>query len=271
VVGKRPDGTLVNRTRLSGCAAHWVNAIKKISVARGYDITRYTLQCFGGAGGQHAWLVADALGITQVFVRALAGVLTAYGMGLAYQNVIREQAVELKLSLAALPEIADALSRLTMPAQAELQRQQVSTGTMTTHQRVHVRYEGSDAALIMPFGTLDQTQTSFEGAYRPRFAFLMQGKGLVVEAVSVDAVLVVREDRQPGDLIAGPAIIAENNATTVVEPGWEARLTAFDHLMLDRRVPRNIKFAVRTTADPVLLEVFNNLFMNIAEQMGLQL
>ncbi len=284
------------------------NAIKKISVARGYDVTRYTLQCFGGAGGQHACLVADALGMTRVFVHPMAGVLSAYGMGLADQNVIKEQAIELKLTSSALPEIAQALNSLAATAEAELQRQQVNTGSITTHHRVHVRYEGSDAALIVPFGTLEQIESGFEAAYRQRFAFLMQGKGLVVEAVSVesviagdapaeprhathesrevprretvrmysggqwhDAALVVREDLQPGDIIPGPAIIAEKNATTVIEPGWEANLTALDHLVLDRRAERAIKFAAGTTVDPVLLEVFNNLFMNIAEQMGLQL
>ena len=284
------------------------NAIKKISVARGYDVTRYTLQCFGGAGGQHACLVADALGMTKVFVHPLAGVLSAYGMGLADQNVIREQAIELKLTAEALTGIAGALNGLTATAEGELQRQQVNSGTITTHQRVHVRYEGSDAALVVPFGTLDQIESGFEAAYRQRFAFLMQGKGLVVEAVSVEAViagdapvepshvlheprdvprretvrmysggqwydaaLVMREDLQPGDIISGPAIIAEKNATTVVEPGWEAALTALDHLVIDRRAERAIKFAAGTTVDPVLLEVFNNLFMNIAEQMGLQL
>jgi 5-oxoprolinase (ATP-hydrolysing) len=314
------------------------NAIKKISVARGYDVTRYTLQCFGGAGGQHACLVADALGMTRVFVHPLAGVLSAYGMGLADQNVIREQAVELKLSEAALPDIADKLKGLAATAEAELQRQQVGAGAITLHRRVHVRYEGSDSALIVPWHeaptlvasrtalppegaslawggaarreavTVAQIEAGFEAAYRQRFAFLMQGKGLVVEAVSVEAVvagdapaephhamheprevprretvrmysggqwhdaaLVVREDLQAGDVIPGPAIIAEKNATTVVEPGWEATLTALDHLILDRRVERAIRFAVGTTVDPVLLEVFNNLFMNIAEQMGLQL
>lgn len=299
------------------------NAIKKISVARGYDVTRYTLQCFGGAGGQHACLVADALGMTRVFVHPLAGVLSAYGMGLADQTVIREQAVELKLSPAALPEIARQLDGLAQAAQAELMRQQVSAGQMVTHRRVHVRYEGSDSALVLPYpaegaaaaspqGTIDEIAARFEAAYRQRFAFLMQGKGLVVEAVSVEAVvpgdapvearhplqaprdllkgeiahdmvrmfcggqwheaaLVVRENLRPGDVIAGPAIIAEKNATTVVEPGWAASLTEFDHLVLDRRTQRAIKFAAGTSADPVLLEVFNNLFMNIAEQMGLQL
>ncbi|MFW2357072.1 hydantoinase B/oxoprolinase family protein [Hydrogenophaga sp.] len=284
------------------------NAIKKISVARGYDVTRYTLQCFGGAGGQHACLVADALGMTRVFVHPLAGVLSAYGMGLADQNVIREQAVELPLALASLPIIAEKLDTLGAAAQAELERQQVNAGEALVHHRVHVRYDGSDAALVVPFGDLATIQAGFESAYRQRFAFLMQGKRLVVEAVSVEAVvagdapdeprfetheprevprretvrmysdgqwldaaLVVREDLRAGDVIPGPAIIAEKNATTVVEPGWEAVLTALDHLILDRRVPRTVTYAVGTKVDPVLQDVFNNLFMNIAEQMGLQL
>ena len=297
------------------------NAIKKISVARGYDVTRYTLQCFGGAGGQHACLVADALGMTRVFVHPLAGVLSAYGMGLADQNVIREQAVERKLSSAALPEISRQLDALAAVAEADLQRQQASPGAITTHRRVHVRYEGSDAALIVPFFAsapagggqgwglaVAAIEAAFEAAYRQRFSFLMQGRSLVVEAVSVEAVLagaapveprlamhevrevprretvrmycggqwmdaalVVREDLRPGDIISGPAIIAEKNATTVVEPGWAAALTDLDHIVLDRRAERAIKFAAGTTVDPVLLEVFNNLFMNIAEQMGLQL
>ncbi len=293
------------------------NAIKKISVARGYDVTRYTLQCFGGAGGQHACLVADALGMTQVFVHPLAGVLSAYGMGLADQNVIREQAVECKLDAQSLPQILSTLDRLAGDAESELQRQQVSQGSVLTARRVHVRYEGSDAALVIACparGSMDdgalvaQLAAGFETAYRQRFAFLMQGKGMVVEAVSVEAVipgdapaeprhtmhaprelprretvrmyssgqwhdaaLVVREDLRSGDVIAGPAIIAEANATTVVEPGWQAQLTELDHLVLDRVTPRTSVFAAGTTVDPVLLEVFNNLFMNIAEQMGLQL
>ena len=284
------------------------NAIKKISVARGYDVTRYTLQCFGGAGGQHACLVADALGMTRVFVHPLAGVLSAYGMGLADQSVIREQAVERKLEAGVLPDIDAKLDALAASAQAELQRDQVSRGAMTTYRRVHVRYEGSDSALVVPFGDAAAIRSGFEAAYRQRFAFLMQGKSLVVEAVSVEAVisgdapgeprlpvhearavpqretvrmysagqwhgaaLVVREDLRPGDTIPGPAIIAEKNATTVIEPGWQAMLTEFNHLSLERIAQRTIQYAAGTTADPVLLEVFNNLFMNIAEQMGLQL
>ncbi|MBU0745496.1 MAG: hydantoinase B/oxoprolinase family protein [Gammaproteobacteria bacterium] len=289
------------------------NAIKKISVARGYDVTRYTLQCFGGAGGQHACLVADALGMTRVFVHPLAGVLSAYGMGLADQNVIREQAVETRLAPDALAGIEATLDQLASTARTELERQQSGNGTAVVHRRVHVRYEGSDSALIVPFGSVAEITAAFEKAYRQRFAFLMQDKGLVVEAVSVEAVvpgdapveprhalqparevprrstvrmytggvdgvaawhdaaLVVREDLRPGDVIPGPAIIAEKNATTIVEPGWEAELTELDHLLLNRRVARAVQHAVGTTVDPVLLEVFNNLFMNIAEQMGLQL
>jgi 5-oxoprolinase (ATP-hydrolysing) len=284
------------------------NAIKKISVARGYDVTRYTLQCFGGAGGQHACLVADALGMSRVFVHPLAGVLSAYGMGLADQNVIREQAIELPLTQDSLPLVAEKLDTLGAAAHADLQKQQANAGEATIHHRVHVRYEGSDSALVVPFGDLRTIVAGFEAAYRQRFSFLMQGKRMMVEAVSVEAVvagdapgeprfdlspvrevprretvrmysggqwhdaaLVVREDLRPGDLIPGPAIIAEKNATTVVEPGWEAQLTALDHLVLDRRVAREMKFAAGTKVDPVLLEVFNNLFMNIAEQMGLQL
>ncbi|MEY4653486.1 MAG: hypothetical protein RI884_2067 [Pseudomonadota bacterium] len=295
------------------------NAIKKISVSRGYDVTRYTLQCFGGAGGQHACLVADALGMTRVFVHPLAGVLSAYGMGLADQNVIREQAVEVPLQPAAVADLRQRLQALGETARDELARQQLSATEVRLKPRVHLRYEGSDAALMVPVShevlaqsdpevTVQALQAGFEGAYRTRFAFLMAGKRLIVEAVSVEAVvagdapaepqrpvgaarevprretvrmysgsqwndaaLVVREDMRPGDVLRGPAIIAEKNATTVIEPGWEATLTGLDHLVLERVVARESRHAAGTTADPVLLEVFNHLFMNIAEQMGLQL
>ncbi len=295
------------------------NAIKKISVSRGYDVTRYTLQCFGGAGGQHACLVADALGMTRVFVHPLAGVLSAYGMGLADQNVIREQAVEVPLQPVAVADLRQRLQALGETARDELARQQLSATEVQLKPRVHLRYEGSDAALMVPVShevlaqsdpevTVQALQAGFEQAYRTRFAFLMAGKRLIVEAVSVEAVvagdapaepqrpvgaarevprretvrmysgsqwhdaaLVVREDMRPGDVLRGPAIIAEKNATTVIEPGWEATLTGLDHLVLERVVARESRHAAGTTADPVLLEVFNHLFMNIAEQMGLQL
>jgi 5-oxoprolinase (ATP-hydrolysing) len=293
------------------------NAIKKISVARGYDVTRYTLQCFGGAGGQHACLVADALGMSQVLVHPLAGVLSAYGMGLADQNVMREESVERRLDAVAMPLMAERLQALGESTRLALLAQMGGDASnvdrIELRERVHLRYEGTDSALVVPWGDQAQLVVGFEAAYRQRFAFLMQGKALVVEAVSVEAVLpgdapeeavhalnserevpsrdtvkvyaanaqgvaqwqdaalVVREDMRPGDVIDGPAIIAEKNATTVVEAGWQARLTALDHLLLVRVQARAVQHAAGTQADPVLLEVFNNLFMNIAEQMGLQL
>ena len=291
------------------------NAIKKISVARGYDVTRYTLQCFGGAGGQHACGVADVLGMERVLVHPLAGVLSAYGMGLADQSLIREQAIETRLEAASHAEWSLQLEALAQRAQAALSSSSLVGAGRTDaaqgidlHRRVHVRYEGTDSALIVPYGSVEDIRQAFEAAYRQRFAFLMTGKALIVEAVSVEAVirgeaadeprlpvhplrevprratvpvysggrwhdaaLVVREDLRAGDRIDGPAIIAERNATTVVEPGWQARLTSLDHLVLLRVQAREQTFAAGTRVDPVLLEVFNYLFMNIAEQMGLQL
>jgi 5-oxoprolinase (ATP-hydrolysing) len=284
------------------------NAIKKISVARGYDVTRYTLQCFGGAGGQHACRVADALGMTRIFVHPLAGVLSAYGMGLADQSVLREAAVEARLDEQAHGLLAAQLNRLADDAVGELQRQGLDGSAISVQRRVHVRYEGTDSSLIVPFGDAAQIRTAFEAAYLRRFAFLMEGKALAVEAVSVEAVcagdaasepraahlhdgpapvaekvpvycgsqwwsaaLVLRDAALPGQVIMGPAIIAERNATTVVEPGWRARVTPYNHLLLERVEARRQAHAIGTQVDPVLLEVFNNLFMNIAEQMGLQL
>ena len=284
------------------------NAIKKISVARGYDVTRYTLQCFGGAGGQHACLVADALGMQQVLVHPLAGVLSAYGMGLADQSLIRERAIELRLQAEHQPVWDQALAELEQQARLALSESALAQGRIDVRHRVHVRFEGTDSALVVPAGNLSAIQSRFEQSYRQRFAFLMEGKPLIVEAVSVeaiiagdtarepswpahppraaqrrdtvrvygegrwhDAALVVREDLRAGDFVDGPAIIAERNATTVVEPGWRAQLTGLNHLILTRVQARQQTYAVGTRVDPILLEVFNNLFMNIAEQMGLQL
>ena len=288
------------------------NAIKKISVARGYDVTRYTLQCFGGAGGQHACRVADALGMTRVFAHPLGGVLSAYGMGLADQSVMRQAAIEKPL-VDALEAMQTRLAELSAAASGELLRQGVDSGALKVHQRVHVRYEGTDSALVVANGSAADIQAAFEAAYRQRFAFLMSERRLIVEAVSVeaiaagdapdetrhdivasgaapsaatvrmfsggkwwDAALVVREETCPGHVITGPAIIAEKNATTVIEPGWQARVTALDHLVIDRIEAREARVdgglqEIGTQVDPVMLEVFNNLFMNIAEQMGLQL
>ncbi|MFM7505431.1 MAG: hydantoinase B/oxoprolinase family protein, partial [Rubrivivax sp.] len=284
------------------------NAIKRISVARGYDVTQYTLQCFGGAGGQHACLVADALGMERVFVHPLAGVLSAYGMGLADQIAMREASVEQPLGAEGLAAAGATLDALAEAARAEVAGQGVAATAITVHRRVHLRYQGTDTALVVALDDAAAMTAAFEAAYRRRFAFLMQGRPLVIEAVSVEAVgagerhdavsaaaepaahrpepaarvrvhagqwheagLFVRESLAAGATIDGPAVIAEKNATTVVEPGWQARLTAAGPLELQRVRPRATQHAIGTQADPVMLEVFNNLFMNIAEQMGLRL
>jgi 5-oxoprolinase (ATP-hydrolysing) len=290
------------------------NAIKRISVARGYDVTRYTLQCFGGAGGQHACAVADALAMTRVFIHPLAGVLSAYGMGLADQIAMREASVERTLDEAGLAEAAARAHALAQAAADELVEQGFAAHAIERRMRIHVRYQGTDTALVVPLGSLTEVHAAFEEAYRQRFAFLMPGRVLVVEAVSaeaigpgerrdeaaagglpavheppavervrmyaehddgqaswVDAGLWVREQLAPGAHIEGPAVIAERNATTVVEPGWRAVARPGGALELERVRARAMRHAAGTEADPVLLEVFNNLFMNIAEQMGLRL
>ncbi|WP_437747517.1 hydantoinase B/oxoprolinase family protein [Sorangium sp. So ce1504] len=287
--------------------ANMANAVKKISVARGHDVTQYTLQCFGGAGGQHACAVADALGMRRVFVHPLAGVLSAYGMGLSDQSAIREAAVERRLDEAGLSAAREALARIGSDAEAELAAQGFSPERVRLVRRVHVRYEGTDTALVVPDGSAEAIRAAFDAAYRRRFAFLMPDKALVLESVSVeaigpgeaaeerpaearphrpeadararmyaegafhDAALYRRERLGRGAVIDGPAIVAEANATTVVEPGWRAEITALGHMVLTRVAPRPERRAVGTEVDPVMLEVFNNLFMNIAEQMGLRL
>jgi len=284
-------------------------AIKRISVQRGHDVTRYALTVFGGAGGQHACAVADQLAMTTVFAHPLAGVLSAYGMGLADQTAMRETTVELALEPAALAELEAQLGRLADAAQAEILSQGVPPARIRLLRRVHLKYEGTDSALIVTHGPLPQMQADFEAAYRNRFSFLMQERRLIVEAVSVEAVgagervaeapptlpartealratttvqtwfdgnrqptpLYARAELRAGDVIDGPAIIAEANATTVVDPGWQAQLSALDHLVLKRVQPRPQRQAIGTQVDPVMLEIFNNLFMSIAEQMGLRL
>ena len=285
------------------------NAIKKISVERGHDVTAHTLCCFGGAAGQHACLVADALAIPRVFIHPYAGVLSAYGMGLADLSALRERAIEARLEPALMPQLEDALSQLAEAARAEVAGQDVSADNINLARRVHLRYEGTDTALVADLGPARKMQAQFESAYRGRFSFLMPGRALVVEAVSIEAAgsgeriaeefarlpprpgppqpalrarmfsggaaheapVYRREMLRPGDAIAGPAIIAETNATTVIEPQWQAQVTPLNHLVLTRSSPRPKREAIGTRAEPVMLEIFNNLFMAIAEQMGVTL
>jgi 5-oxoprolinase (ATP-hydrolysing) len=287
--------------------ANMANAIKFISVQRGHDVTEYTLACFGGAGGQHACLVADELGMTRVYIHPLAGVLSAYGMGLAQVRALREEAFERKLDAGVMGDLRLLATKLATQCTEELALQQTSVGERI--QRAHLKYDGTDTSLAVPLDAPEVMRAEFEKLYRARFSFLMPDRALMVEAVSVEAVgksepmventpsapqsrieaqpmthaevtsggvahrapIYDRGELAPGQKILGPAVIAERNATTVVEPEWEARVTGQDHLVLERIVPRQSRFALGTTADPVMLEVFNNLFMSIAEQMGVRL
>jgi len=297
--------------------AHMANAIKRISVARGHDVTRYTLQCFGGAGGQHACLVADALDMKRVFIHPLAGVLSAYGMGLADRAALRQAAVEQRLDDAGLAAARTQRALLAEQARAELVGQGLRDDELRVRSRIHLRYEGTDTALELAFDEHDDAEhlrAAFDAAYRQRYAFLMPGRALVVEAVSSEAVaagaamaavdaqeahehaaepaawvemhveqadgtrawqrvpLFERDALGAGARLDGPAIVAERLATTVVEPGWQARCTAGGALELARVQPRAAQAdGAAARVDPVRLEVFNHLFMNIAEQMGLAL
>jgi 5-oxoprolinase (ATP-hydrolysing) len=327
------------------------NAVKRISVMRGYDVSGYTLQCFGGAGGQHACQVADALGMSRVFIHPLAGVLSAYGMGLADQIVIRDAAVERALDEPGLHDARMLCLRLQADTGAELAAQGLSiaapgaaapgatapgAAALRTVARVYIRYQGTDTALgtdlpmrSTPAEAVAAIRRAFEHSYRRRFAFLMPNQALVIESVSVECIApgagepggavsgastpgaatpaapespvasyeatadaTVRmyclgADELPpgwrearlfrvdtlraGAAIDGPAILAERNATTVVEPGWRASVTDAGCVDLQRIRPRAARRAAGTQVDPVVLELFNNVFMNIAEQMGLRL
>ncbi len=316
--------------------AGMANAVKRISVMRGYDVSGYTLQCFGGAGGQHACQVADALGMTQVFIHPLAGVLSAYGMGLADQIVIRDGAVERELDEVGAQEARALCLRLRADAAAELKAQGVSVGmpgaaapraaALRTVSRAHVRYRGTDTGLAVdlpmhgsPAEAVAAMRKAFERGYRRRFAFLMPNQSLVIESVSAECIapgavmpgtstpaaapaspvagyepaadaalrmyclggdepagwrearLFKFEGLRAGATVDGPAILAERHATTVVEPGWRASVTAAGCIDMRRIRPRTARHAAGTRVDPVVLELFNNVFMNIAEQMGLRL
>ena len=290
------------------------NAIKKISVQRGYDVTRYALNCFGGAGGQHACLVADALGMTSVLIHPLSSLLSAYGMGLADIRSVRQQAIEEPFGEKACKRLDKIGRQLGREVIAEVKGQGVAAGKITLHVRAHVRYAGTDTPLIVDAGkngkpaSLAAMKAAFERAHKAQFSFIDRTKDLVIEAVSVEAVgggakfnervhktrrsklpkparqtrffsggkwhqavVYIRDTLSPGHKVKGPAIVIEPHQTVVVEHGWQAELTAKDHLVLRRVQKLKRTLAVGTRADPVMLEVFNNLFMSIAEQMGVAL
>ena len=287
--------------------ANMANAIKQVSIQKGHDATRYALQCFGGAGGQHACLVADALGMETVFIHPFAGVLSAYGMGLADQSVIREAAVEAPLSAGTMDALARRLDALEQAGRAELARQGADAAALGAARRLHLRYQGTDSFLPVAFGDHAAVLAAFTEAHRRRFGFATPERPVIVEAcvaevtqpgeAVAEAALPPRAPQEPiprldavalfsggaahrapvldraalraGDRIPGPALIREAIATTVVEPGWTAEVTPRNHLVLRRTEARAAaRIADPSRPDPVMLELFNNLFMNIAEQTG---
>ncbi|MFX4293975.1 hydantoinase B/oxoprolinase family protein [Streptomyces bohaiensis] len=283
------------------------SAVKKISVERGHDVTRYALAAFGGAGGQHACAVADALGIDTVVVPPLAGVLSAYGIGVADATALGERSVERPLDAATAAEVDRVAAELAEAARAQLAADGVPADGVRVHHTLHLRYAGTDAAIPVPLDTPEAMADAFARAHRARYGFTAE-KELVAATVATEAVgppgppsapalptatggapvpvarvelyadgawreapLYRRGELRAGDTVEGPAILAEDDATTVVDTGWRAGVTDRGHLVLDRVAPRPRATAVGTEVDPVRLEVFNNLFMAIAEQMGLAL
>ncbi|MGA0392689.1 MAG: hydantoinase B/oxoprolinase family protein [Rhodospirillales bacterium] len=284
------------------------NAIKHISVQRGYDISEYALNCFGGAAGQHACRVADTLGINTVLIHEHSGVLSAFGMGLADIRALREKTVEAPLGPQLMPSLKMARTELKTDAVKEIRRQGIEENKIGEQCTVYLKYAGTDTALPVAFGDPAAMQEQFENAHRRQFGFVMTGREMIVEAISVEAIgaantlneipskngktsqvkptkpeaiaplyifdrwtdapVYIRDKLHAGNTVKGPALIAETNATIVIEPGWQAEKTGIGNLVLSRFEARASTAAVGTDVDPVTLEIFNNLFMSIAEQMG---
>ena len=303
-----PDPRAVAEGFLRVAVANMANAIKQVSIQKGHDATRFALQCFGGAGGQHACLVADELGMETVFIHPFAGVLSAYGMGLADQAVIREAAVEAPFTADAINDLTARLEALVAAGREELARQGADPTRLQAARRLHLRYAGTDTFLPVAFGAHQEILAAFTEAHRRRFGFATPERQVIVEACIAEVTApgeAVREAALPpraageapkpldtialftggaehaapvhdrealcaGDRIKGPALLREANATTVVEPGWEAEVTARNHLVLRRIAARAraADLAATDRPDPVMLELFNNLFMSIAEQTG---
>ncbi|MEV6196771.1 hydantoinase B/oxoprolinase family protein [Streptomyces sp. NPDC051920] len=289
--------------------ANIANAVKRISVQKGHDVTRYALTTFGGAGGQHACRVADSLGIRTVLVPPMAGVLSALGIGLADTTAMREQSVEARLEASSMPGIRKTADDLEGAARAELLAEDVPEHRIRITRRAQLRYDGTDTALTVELAEPDTMTHAFEERHRATYSFTLD-RPVVVEALSVEATglteppdlsalapdeaapasrpataptvrlhtggawrdvpLHHRPQLPPGETVNGPAIIAEAGSTTVVDDGWRAATTDDGHLVMERTAVTESS-DLGTRADPVLLEVFNNLFMSIAEQMGARL
>ena len=276
------------------------NAIKKISVQRGYDVTKYTMNCFGGAGGQHACLVADALGMESVFIHPFAGVLSAFGMGLADVRAMRE--MQFGKGFDALAEAKASLATLATDACAEVAGQGIAADQISIVTMAHIRPDGAQQTLAVPFGAPVDMAAAFEAAHQQRFGFIPQGARLLIDILTAEAIgatgeavnlpepdgaagkeqtrpmwsqgalhdvpVVDRDTMRRGDTVQGPAIITEPTGTNILEQGWQAECLRGGNLIIRRTIPVQRETAIGTRVDPVMLEVFNNLFMSIAEQMG---
>ncbi len=303
--GRTPEAVAEGFVKIA--VDNMANAIKKISVARGYDVTSYVLNCFGGASGQHACRIADMLGMATVLIHPLAGVLSAYGMGLADIRARREQALNKKLGQEALAGVRQTARSLTAAALDELRSQGRSARGAVVRVGLHLRYAGADTTLLVDLDRLPVMRQAFEKAHRKQFGFVAGDQEIMIEAVSVECIsgglkisepvqravgakpravavsrmfsagswrkcpVYERSALKPGQTVAGPALLVEDHNTVVVEDGWQAKLTPRRHLILSRARPAPRRIAIGTDADPVMLEIFNNLFMNIAEQMGVTL
>jgi len=303
--GRSPEQVAEGYLRIA--VDNMANAIKKISTQRGYDVTRYALSSFGGAGGQHACLVADALGIETVLLHPLAGVLSAYGMGLADIRANRQMAVEEPFGSDVVERLGARFEAIGGESAAEVEGQGVPPAMVDTQRRLHLRYAGTDTALVIAHGGYEEVLRRFEDHHRAQFGFVSPEKPIVIEAIEVESIgggasadepsfdvreadapvsersrffsgdrfhdvpVVLRDAMQPGHRLTGPALIMEAIGTIVVEPGWTARMNARQHVELKRHEKLDRAQSVGTEADPVMLEIFNNLFMAIAEQMGVTL
>lgn len=300
-------------------------AIQKISLQRGYDVSEYTLCCFGGAGGQHACLIADALGMKRVFIHPYAGVLSAYGIGLADVRVMREKTVEAALTERLISSLTSIFQELIEEGITELRHQQAEFAAtqLSVIEKALIRYEGSDFPLLIDFGSMTAMTATFAQLHRQRYGFIMADKPLIVAGVSVEVVLknetlsepaleqslscrdsesmslvttrppipvtevlmytdqgwqttpvYQRDQLFPGTPISSPALIIEPTGTNVIEPGWQGEITPRGDLILTRITPQisaSPQPCSQTRPDPVLLEIFNNFFRAIAEQMGVTL
>ncbi|MBX9879843.1 MAG: hydantoinase B/oxoprolinase family protein [Candidatus Obscuribacterales bacterium] len=285
------------------------NAIKKISIERGHDVSEYALCCFGGAGGQHACLIAQSLGIKTVFIHNYAGVLSAYGIGLADMSVIRQQTVELPLSKENLQTVENYFARLINEARGGLETQAIPVESIDVKRTVQMRYQGSDSTIEIDFAVQEEMAKSFTEKHQRLFGFALLGKQLIVESIAVDATgkmkqpatksestitpaqqisttkffsgnawhsapVYERNRLQAKQSIIGPAIIVEDTGTNIVEPGWQATTNPEGHLVLTAIANQQQQMAIDDSSkkvDPIKLELFNNLFMSIAENMGVTL